>query len=179
MALRMFREYGVGDAVCKTGITLFVAIDNRKLWFITGEGIKDRVTDPHITHIHSAMKPFLRSNDVEGALSLAVRLISDVVEFGSESDVTKALPSTGFYAFLEAIIPSGIALCFVGTVAAFSLSGSRSRERSYDACRERLRTIEALNQTTNGFTDECTMCAICLEKFEEEQEPVPNVSHPH
>jgi uncharacterized protein len=61
------------------GVILLVAVNDRKRWIETGYGLEGILPDGRVGQIGRAMVPMLRNNDFDGAFTLGVDEISQII----------------------------------------------------------------------------------------------------
>ncbi|MGC2500920.1 MAG: TPM domain-containing protein, partial [Silvibacterium sp.] len=61
------------------GVLILVAVNDRKRFISTGYGLEGILPDARVGEIGRAMVPMLRNNDFDGAMTLAVGQISQII----------------------------------------------------------------------------------------------------
>ncbi len=80
-ATALHNMWGVGHAECGNGILLLVSLEDRRIYLSTGRDAKRHIPDARVQQIVDGMKPFLRSENVQGAvLSAVARCVRCLVE---------------------------------------------------------------------------------------------------
>lgn len=115
----VFNKWGIGKAGLDNGILLLIAANDHKIRIETGRGAEGDVTDLTAADIINAMKPYLKGNDYEGAVSTAIDRLSTVMEnrTGQKPLVDSTTPKTEdeaspFVALVIVIL--FIAMTFIG-----------------------------------------------------------------
>ena len=72
LANESFRQWGVGQKDKSNGAILFVFIEDRKMRIEVGRGLEGPLPDARTRDITTAMKPYFKSGDYPGGVSLAV-----------------------------------------------------------------------------------------------------------
>jgi uncharacterized protein len=76
-AIKLFNKWGIGSNAEKdNGVLILLAVDDRKLFIVTGRGVEDVLPDIRCRHIITEdMTPLLRKGDYDGAVSAGVEKI--------------------------------------------------------------------------------------------------------
>lgn len=76
-AIKLFNKWGIGSNAEKdNGVLIFLAVEDRKLFIVTGRGVEDVLPDITCKHIvEDDMKPHLKESDYDGAVLAAVEKI--------------------------------------------------------------------------------------------------------
>lgn len=77
-AVELEDAWGVGKKVDR-GVIVLIAVNDRKRFISTGYGLESILPDGKVGEIGRQMVPYLRSNDFDGALTLAVDQISQII----------------------------------------------------------------------------------------------------
>lgn len=75
-----FKAWKIGAAGLDNGVLIVLAINSHKMRIQTGKGVEGDLPDILCSDIQNKMKPFLRTNDVAGALNVAIDNISAKLE---------------------------------------------------------------------------------------------------
>src|SRR5271155_2735589 len=82
-AVDLYQAWGLGKKGIKEGsdrgVLILVAVKDRKRFISTGYGLEGILPDATVSAIGRQMVPMLRNNDFDGALSLAVSQISQII----------------------------------------------------------------------------------------------------
>jgi uncharacterized protein len=78
-AVELEDAWGVGPKKSDRGVLVLVAVNDRKRWIETGYGLEGILPDGKVGDIGRQMVPYLRANDFDGALTLAVSEISQII----------------------------------------------------------------------------------------------------
>jgi uncharacterized protein len=79
--------WGVGRKGSNRGVTLLLAMDDRKWRIAVGKGLEGVLTDSKADAIGREMIPRLRANDYDGAVTLAVEEIARVIETSAKGEL--------------------------------------------------------------------------------------------
>ena len=76
-SIKLFNKWGIGSNAKKdNGVLILLAIEDRKVFIVTGRGIEDVLPDIRCKHIiEEDMKPFLKNGDYDGAVLSGVEKI--------------------------------------------------------------------------------------------------------
>lgn len=76
-SIKLFNKWGIGSNAKKdNGVLILLAIEDRKVFIVTGRGIEDVLPDIRCKHIiEEDMKPFLKKGDYDGAVGAGVEKI--------------------------------------------------------------------------------------------------------
>jgi len=89
-AVDLYQAWGLGKKGIKEGsdrgVLILVAVKDRKRFISTGYGLESILPDATVSQIGRQMVPMLRSNDFDGAMTLAVGQISQII--ASDAGVT-------------------------------------------------------------------------------------------
>lgn len=77
---QVFNTWGVGKKGLDNGVLLVIAINDHKDRIETGRGVGSDLTDLQSHNILNSLRPYLRSNDIAGAVSSAVDQINGTLE---------------------------------------------------------------------------------------------------
>jgi len=94
-AVRLYQKWGLGakgGPDQDRGVLILLAVQDRKRFISTGYGLEGILPDGKVGQIGRAMVPMLRSNDFDGAVTLAVGQISQIIAADAGVTLT-ALPS--------------------------------------------------------------------------------------
>jgi uncharacterized protein len=79
----LYQAWGLGKKGIKEGsdrgVLILVAVKDRKRFILTGYGLESILPDATVSVIGRQMVPMLRNNDFDGAISLAVTQISQII----------------------------------------------------------------------------------------------------
>src|SRR5664279_4560292 len=78
-ATRLFSKMGLGKKGSDRGILVFLAVDDHKRQIIVGYGLEGILPDGKVGDIGREMVPDLRANDFDGAVTLAVGELAQVI----------------------------------------------------------------------------------------------------
>jgi len=82
-AVDLYQAWGLGKKGIKEGsdrgVLILVAVKDRKRFISTGYGLESILPDATVSVIGGQMVPYLRNNDFDGAMSLAVGQISQII----------------------------------------------------------------------------------------------------
>jgi uncharacterized protein len=78
-AVELEDAWKVGPKASDRGVILLVAVNDRKRWIETGYGLEGILPDGKVGQIGRQMVPALRANDFDGAFTLAVDEISQII----------------------------------------------------------------------------------------------------
>ena len=82
-AVDLYQAWGLGKKGIKEGsdrgVLILVAVKDRKRFISTGYGVESILPDATVSVIGRQMVPYLRNNDFDGAMSLAVGQISQII----------------------------------------------------------------------------------------------------
>ena len=82
-AVDLFQAWGIGKKGIKEGsdrgVLILFAVKDRKRFISTGYGLESILPDATVSAIGRQMVPMLRNNDFDGAVSLAVTQISQII----------------------------------------------------------------------------------------------------
>jgi uncharacterized protein len=78
-AVDLYQAWGIGGKKTDRGVLLLFAVNDRKRWIETGYGLESILPDGKVGEIGRQMIPYLRANDFDGAVTLGVDQISQIV----------------------------------------------------------------------------------------------------
>ena len=78
-ATRVFERFQIGKKGSDKGVLVFFAIDDRKRFIITGDGVEGILPDGKVGDIGRSVVPFLRQRDYDQAAISQVRQIAEVI----------------------------------------------------------------------------------------------------
>ncbi|HTW44188.1 MAG TPA: TPM domain-containing protein [Acidobacteriaceae bacterium] len=81
-AVQLYQAWGIGAKGGKDpdrGVLIIVAVKDRKRFISTGYGLEGILPDGRVGQIGREMVPYLRNNDFDGAMTLAVGQISQII----------------------------------------------------------------------------------------------------
>jgi uncharacterized protein len=82
-AVDLYQAWGLGKKGIKEGsdrgVLILVAVNDRKRFISTGYGLESILPDATVSVIGGQMVPYLRNNDFDGAMMLAVGQISQII----------------------------------------------------------------------------------------------------
>jgi uncharacterized protein len=85
-ATRLFSKMKLGQKGSDRGVLVFLAVDDRKRQIIVGYGLEGILPDGKVGDIGREMVPDLRANDFDGAVTLAVDEVAQVI--AADANVT-------------------------------------------------------------------------------------------
>jgi uncharacterized protein len=78
-AVELEDAWGVGPKKTDRGVIILIATNDRKRFIATGYGLEGILPDGKVGDIGRQMVPYLRANDFDGAVTLAVGQISQII----------------------------------------------------------------------------------------------------
>jgi uncharacterized protein len=81
-AVNLYQAWGLGAKSGQNqdrGVLILIATQDRKRWISTGYGLEGILPDGKVGQIGRAMVPMLRNNDFDGAMTLAVGQVSQII----------------------------------------------------------------------------------------------------
>jgi len=82
-AVDLYQAWGIGKKGIKEGsdrgVLILIAVQDRKRFISTGYGLESILPDATVSQIGRQMVPMLRNNDFDGAMTLAVDQISQII----------------------------------------------------------------------------------------------------
>jgi uncharacterized protein len=81
-AVQLYQAWGIGaksGTNQNRGVLILVAVEDRKRFISTGYGVEGILPDSVVGQIGRQMVPMLRNNDFDGALTLAVGQVSQII----------------------------------------------------------------------------------------------------
>jgi uncharacterized protein len=78
-AVELEDAWGVGAKKSDRGVLILVSIKDRHRFILTGGGVQGILPDGKVGEIGRAMVPMLRNNDFDGAMTLAVDEVSQII----------------------------------------------------------------------------------------------------
>ncbi len=82
-AVDLYQAWGLGKKGIKEGsdrgVLILVAVQDRKRFISTGYGLESILPDATVSVIGRQMVPYLRNNDFDGAMSLAVGQVAQII----------------------------------------------------------------------------------------------------
>ena len=82
-AVDLYQAWGIGKKGIKEGsdrgVLILIAVKDRKRFISTGYGLESILPDATVAQIGRQMVPMLRNNDFDGAMTLAVGQISQII----------------------------------------------------------------------------------------------------
>jgi uncharacterized protein len=82
-AVDLYQAWGIGKKGIKEGadrgVLVLLAVKDRKRFIATGYGLESILPDAKVSEIGRQMVPMLRNNDFDGAISLAVNQIAQII----------------------------------------------------------------------------------------------------
>ena len=82
-AVDLYQAWGLGKKGIKEGsdrgVLILIAVQDRKRFISTGYGLESILPDATVSQIGRQMVPMLRANDFDGAMTLAVDQISQII----------------------------------------------------------------------------------------------------
>jgi uncharacterized protein len=81
-AVQLYQAWGIGAKGSKDpdrGVLILIAVKDRKRYISTGYGLEGILPDGRVGEIGREMVPYLRNNDYDGAMTLAVGQISQII----------------------------------------------------------------------------------------------------
>ena len=89
-ATDLMHKMGIGKKGSDRGILIFLAVKDHKRQIVTGYGLEGILPDAKVGDIGRAMVPDLRANDFDGAVTLAVGQIAQVIANDANVTLTNA-----------------------------------------------------------------------------------------
>ncbi len=119
-AVDLFQAWGIGKKGIKEGsdrgVLILFAVKDRKRFISTGYGLESILPDATVSAIGRQMVPMLRNNDFDGAVSLAVTQISQIIAKDAGvtlTPLTRRQAQQPVHISLGKLIIFGIGLIFV------------------------------------------------------------------
>jgi uncharacterized protein len=78
-AVDLYQAWGIGKKGSDRGVLVLFAVKDRKRFISTGYGLESILPDGKVGEIGRQMVPMLRNNDFDGAATLAVTQISQII----------------------------------------------------------------------------------------------------
>jgi uncharacterized protein len=78
-AVDLYQAWGIGKKGSDRGVLIVVAVKDRKRFISTGYGLESILPDGKVGQIGRQMVPMLRNNDFDGAFTLAVNQVAQVI----------------------------------------------------------------------------------------------------
>jgi uncharacterized protein len=78
-AVDLYQAWGIGSKHSDRGVLILFAVNDRKRFIDTGYGLEGILPDGRVGEIGRQMVPYLRANDFDGAVMLAVGQVSQIV----------------------------------------------------------------------------------------------------
>lgn len=78
-AVQLYEKWKIGAKGSDRGVLILIATQDRKRWIATGYGLESILPDGKVGQIGRQMVPLLRNNDFDGALTLAVDEIAQII----------------------------------------------------------------------------------------------------
>ena len=80
-AIGLFNEWGVGDKKREDGVLLYIALEDRKLFIVTGRGVEDKLPDIYANRIvKEDIKPYFKEGNYEDGIQSGVAKICGYVK---------------------------------------------------------------------------------------------------
>jgi uncharacterized protein len=76
---RLYHKMGIGVKGSDRGILVLLAVDDHKRFIVVGYGLEGILPDAKVGDIGRAMVPYLRTNDFDSAVTLAVSQVGQVI----------------------------------------------------------------------------------------------------
>jgi uncharacterized protein len=96
-ATRLFSKMKIGQKGTDRGVLVFLAVDDHKRQIIVGYGLEGILPDGKVGDIGRAMVPDLRANDFDGAVTLGVNEVAQVIAADAkvtlDADASEASPA--------------------------------------------------------------------------------------
>jgi len=89
-ATDLYHKMGIGKKGSDRGILIFLAVNDHKRQIVTGYGLEGILPDAKVGDIGRAMVPDLRANNFDGAVTLAVGQIAQVIATDANVTLTNA-----------------------------------------------------------------------------------------
>ena len=80
-------NWGVGDPECQNGVLLFLSIEDRHAYISIGKGVEDLLTSGHIQNVIDVMKPYLKSEEYDEALTKGMEKMKYYLEGNKKSNI--------------------------------------------------------------------------------------------
>lgn len=78
-AVDLYQAWGIGGKKGDRGVLLLFAVNDRRRFISTGYGLESILPDGKIGAVGRQMIPYLRANDFDGAITLSVDQISQII----------------------------------------------------------------------------------------------------
>ncbi len=78
-AVDLYQAWGIGKKGSDRGVLILVAVNDRKRFISTGYGLESILPDGKVGEIGRGMVPMLRNNDFDGAFTLAVNDVAQII----------------------------------------------------------------------------------------------------
>lgn len=78
-AVDLYQAWGIGKKGSDRGVLILVAVKDRKRFISTGYGLESILPDGVVGDIGRRMVPMLRNNDFDGAFTLAVNQVAQII----------------------------------------------------------------------------------------------------
>eukprot|EP00924_Labyrinthula_sp_SR-Ha-C_P007382 maker-scaffold_24-snap-gene-1.26-mRNA-1 protein AED:0.09 eAED:0.09 QI:47/0.66/0.5/1/1/1/4/0/479 len=146
----VYANWGVGDATCHNGLLLFLSIEDREMYVVTGSATRKRVSDSRTLYVLDSMKPFLKKKEYGNAVYAGLMKIEGYLLQESEA-------SSGWDIFLTFVVASSI----IG----YGLYAEYMGARNLRLAREKLEKLENDRDMLSRNVYVADTCPICLEKL--------------
>jgi len=91
-AVDLYQKWGIGAKGKDRGVLILVAVQDHKYWTTVGYGLEPILPDGKVGGFGREAVPFLRQNDYNGAVSLMVLRVADVIAKDSGIELTGPRP---------------------------------------------------------------------------------------
>ncbi len=94
-AVQLEDAWKVGPKSSDRGLIVLLSVKDHKRWIETGYGLEGILPDAKVGDIGRAMVPYLRANDYDGAVSLAVNQMAGVIAADAGVTLQQPAPRAG------------------------------------------------------------------------------------
>jgi uncharacterized protein len=96
-ANKLFKKWGIGDRETNKGILILLAVHNHRYRFEVGNGLRSILPNARVGAIGNDAVPLLRKNDYDGAVSLMVSSVTNIVADDAGVVITHIAPTPTQY----------------------------------------------------------------------------------
>lgn len=80
-AIGLFNEWGIGDKKTEEGVLLYIALEDKKMFIVTGRGVEDKLPDAYAKRIvEDVIKPYFKQGNYEAGIDEGVATICGYVK---------------------------------------------------------------------------------------------------
>jgi len=90
--VQLYEKWKIGAKGSDRGVLILIATQDRKRWIATGYGLESILPDGKVGQIGRQMVPLLRNNDFDGALTLAVDEVAQIIASDAGVKLTPLTP---------------------------------------------------------------------------------------